>query len=147
MSAYPSYSSIPLGDNAPYGPVNFSTANTNRDGTGTIPQLLVGRAPGTRVERIRFVSTVTTAAGTLRIFKKGAGLTKNADGTFAAFSAPTFRLVQEVATAAVTPSGTVPAQIIEFFPNTPITLAEGEQLGVCTNNAETWNAECFGGNL
>jgi hypothetical protein len=147
MSAYPSYSSVPLGDNAPYGPVNFATANTNRDGTGTIAQLLVGRAPGTRIERIRFTSTVTNVAGTLRIFKKGSGLTKNADGTFAAFAAGTYRLQHEVASSAVTPSGTVPAQIIDFIPPTVITLAEGEQLGVATNNAEAWNAECFGGNL
>jgi hypothetical protein len=143
MSVQPAYAAAPIG----YGPVNFATANTNRDGTGAIAQVAVGRSPGTRIERVRIHAAGTTTAGMIRFYKKSTGLTRNADGTIASYSAPTWRLIYELAVAAITASGTVAAFDGEWAPTDGHMLADGEQLGVSTNNAETFNAEAWGGHL
>jgi hypothetical protein len=143
MSVYPAYASTPIG----FGPVNFATANTNRDGTGTIVQIAVGRAPGTRIERVRVHATVTTTAGMIRIYKKATGLTRNADGTFASFAAPTWRLIYEITVSPITVSASVAAFDGEWVPTNGHMLADGEQLGVSTHNAETFNAEAWGGHI
>jgi hypothetical protein len=143
MSVQPAYAAVPLG----YGPVNFATANTNRDGTGTIAQIAVGRGPGTRIERVRIHSTVTTTAGMIRFFVKGNGLTLNADGTIASFSVPTWRLVFELPVTAITVSASVAGFDGEWAPTNGLTLAAYEQLGVSTHNAETFNALALGGHL
>lgn len=143
MSVQPAYAAVPIG----FGPVNFATANTNRDGTGTIATIAVGRAPGTRIEKVLVKSPATTTAGMVRIYKKGTGLTRAADGSIASFSAPTWRLLFEIAVSALTPSATVKGFTDEWAPTNGIVLADGEQLGVSTHNAETFNAEAIGGHL
>lgn len=143
MSVQPAYAAAPIG----FGPVNFATANTNRDGTGTIVQIAVGRTPGTRIERVRVHATVTTTAGMIRIYKKGTGLTHNADGSVASYSAPTWRLIYEIAVNAITASASVTAFDGEWSPTNGYMLADGEQLGVSTHNAEAFNAEAWGGHL
>jgi hypothetical protein len=143
MSVQPAYAAVPLG----FGPVNFSTANTNRDGTGTITQIAVGREPGTRIERVIVKAAGSTTAGMIRIFHKASGLARNADGTFASYGAPTWRLVAEVLVSAITASGTVAAFETTWAPTNGLTLADGEQLGIATNNAETFNALALGGHL
>lgn len=70
------------------------TANTNRDGTGTITTLLTGVAGGTRIERIRAKAGVTTTAGMLRFYLF------NAAGTFV-------QLFDELLVTAITASSTV----------------------------------------
>lgn len=47
MAAQPVFATTPR-----LGVANVSTANTNRDGTGTIVDVLAGVAAGTRVERV-----------------------------------------------------------------------------------------------
>lgn len=143
MSVQPSYAAQPIG----FGPVAISTANTNRDGTGTIAQIAVGRGPGTRVEKVAVQASVTTTAGMIRIYKKASGLTRNADGTFASYSAPTWRLVQEIAVAAITVSASVEGFVAEWAPTNGYMLADGEQLGASTHNAESFNIEAWGGAL
>lgn len=144
MSTQPAYASTPIG----FGPVNSATANTNRDGTGTINQLAVGKGmAGTRIERVLAKATVTTTAGMIRIFKKGRGLTYNADGTIAAYGAPTWRLIAEIAVSAITVSASVAAWSGEWAPGGGYHLAEGEQLGWAPHNAESFNCEALGGNL
>jgi hypothetical protein len=143
MSVQPAYAAQPIG----FGPVNFATANTGRDGTGTIAQIAVGRGPGTRIERVRMQAAVTTTAGMIRVFKKASGLARNTDGTFASYTAPTWRLIAEVLVTAITASGTVAAWSGEWAPTNGHVLADGEQLGVATNNAEACNAEALGGHL
>jgi hypothetical protein len=144
MSVQPAYASAPIG----FGPVNFATANTNRDGTGTIAQIAVGRAgAGTRVERVRVHAAVTTTAGMIRIYKKGTGLTLNADGSVASYSAPTWRLIYEIRVTAITASASDAAFDGEWAPTNGYMLAAYEQLGVSTHNAEAFNAEALGGHL
>ncbi len=143
MSVQPAYAAVPLG----YGPVNFATANTNRDGTGTIAQIAVGRGPGTRIERVYLKAAGTTTAGMLRLFVKASGLARNTDGTFASYAAPTWRLIAEVLVTAITASGTVAAFETTWAPTNGLTLGDGEQLGIATNNAETFNALAVGGHL
>lgn len=109
--------------------VQASVANTNRDGTtGTYSSTLSWGTNGGLVDHIKFHATVTTAAGMLRIF------ISNDSGS-------TWRLLDEVPTQGVTPSGTVAAEDHVWTPpnNLPLNIPINGQLKFNTNNAETWN--------
>lgn len=63
MAAAPSFANIPrLG----FGAV--STANTNRDGTGTIVDIATGVSAGTRIDRIVLKATENPADSVVNIF-------------------------------------------------------------------------------
>ncbi len=100
-----------------------STANTNRDGTGTIATIFTAGASGSRVDDILVTATGTTTAGMVRLFLQ--------DGT-------TARLWQEIPVTPVTPSGTVPAFTFTLL-NQALMLPSGWSLRASTNNAETFN--------
>lgn len=142
MSTQPAYAS-----SAVLAVQAISTANTARDGTGTIATLVVGRVPGTRIEKILVQASGTTTAGFVRVFKKDTGLTLNADGTVASYSAPTWRLIKEIAISAATPSASVAAATGEWAPDNGITLSPHESFGVSTHNAENFNVFAIGGHL
>ena len=72
--------------------VAVATANTNRDGTGTLVSLITGVAAGTRINEIAVQATVTTTAGMVRIYLY--------DGT-------NYRLWDEVAIPVATVSASV----------------------------------------
>ena len=103
--------------------VQVTTANTNRDGTGTITTVLTAAASGTRIDDIYMVATGTTTAGVIRLFVH--------DGTNA-------RLLSETLVTAITPSTTV-----QVWSNTllsqAIVLKTGYSLRASTNNTETFN--------
>jgi hypothetical protein len=103
--------------------VQVTTANTNRDGTGTIVTVVTAAASGTRIDDIYMVATGTTTAGVIRLFVH--------DGTNA-------RLLSETLVTAVTPSTTV-----QVWSNTllsqAIVLKTGYSLRASTNNTETFN--------
>lgn len=63
MAASPTYASTPR-----LGVAAVSTANTNRDGTGTIVDVLTGVAAGTRVERIVLKATGDPADSIVTVF-------------------------------------------------------------------------------
>lgn len=63
MSATPAFASV-----ARIGFGSVSTANTNRDGTGTIVDLLTGAAAGTRIDRLVLQATGNPADSTVTIF-------------------------------------------------------------------------------
>jgi hypothetical protein len=109
--------------------VQISTANTNRDGTGTMGTLLTGATDGTRIEAIKIKATGTTTAGMVRIFYY--------DGT-------NVRLLGEVPIAAVTPSATLPAYeaTIPF----KMVVPSAKEIRVSTEKAETFNVFAIGGN-
>jgi uncharacterized membrane protein len=69
----------------------LSVANTNRDGTGTLVDILTAAAAGTRVDALEIVAAGTTTAGVVRLFLY--------DGT-------NNRLFKEILVDAVTPSTT-----------------------------------------
>jgi class 3 adenylate cyclase len=143
MSMQPQYAAAPV-----IGDAQFNTPNAARDGTGAIAQLVVARIPGTRLVGIQFYATGTTTAGMLRIFRKASGLTFAGDGSVAAFAAPSWRLLDEVAVAALVPSATVKAFSSLWTPPTgDLQLGPFEQIGVATNNNEQFNAFAMGGHL
>ena len=76
--------------------VQVGTANTNRDGSGTLGTLITGAAAGTRVFEIVAQAAESTTAGMVRIFLSTDG------GT-------TKRLIDEISIAAATASGSVKA--------------------------------------
>ena len=63
MAASPAFISAPR-----IGRLSLSTANTATDGTGTINDLIVGVAAGTRVLSINVQGTATTVAALVNIF-------------------------------------------------------------------------------
>lgn len=63
MAATPAFASTPRA-----AAVNVSTANTNRDGTGTIVDILTGAAAGTRIERLVLQATGDPADSVVTIF-------------------------------------------------------------------------------
>lgn len=100
-----------------------STANTARDGTGTIVTVLTAGTNGTRIDDIVITATGTTTAGMVRLFLH--------DGTNA-------RLWKEVSVSAITPSGTV-AAFTSTLSSQALILQTGWSLRASTNNAETFN--------
>lgn len=108
----------------------ISTANTNRDGSGTMGTVLTAGSKGTLVELIKLKATGTTTAGMIRLFLH--------DGTNA-------RLYDEVPVSAVTPSGTVASFGAEYIPSKPLVLPSGWSLRVSTHNAEEFVARATGG--
>jgi hypothetical protein len=63
MAASPAFISVPR-----IGRCSLSTANTATDGTGTITDLIVGVAAGTRVLSINVQGTATVVAALVNIF-------------------------------------------------------------------------------
>lgn len=112
----------------------ISTANANRDGTGTIVSLFSAGINGSRVERIQIKATGTTTAGMVRLFLY--------DGT-------TYHLIQEVSVTAITPGTNTQSftSSLAFGSATPLFIPVGYSLGAATNNAETFRVVAFGGDL
>lgn len=118
MADIPSFASTPA-----TAQVQIATANTARDGTGTIGTLITAPSAGTRVDDIVICATDTTTAGVVRMFVH--------DGT-------NYRLLQEYLVPAVTPSTTVAAWSTKLS-NLGIVLKSGWSLRFSTHNAETFN--------
>ncbi len=136
MSATAQYASTPK-----VGIGVISTANTNRDGTGTIGTVFTAGASGSRIDVIEAQATGTTTAGMVRLFIH--------DGSNA-------RLIGELPVQAVTPSGTVPAWSAVVTSNSsgivgsvalPLSVPTGYSLRASTQNAETFNVIGFGGDF
>lgn len=133
MGAYPAFTSV-----ARLGSAQVTTANTNRDGTGTIADVLTGVAAGTRIDTIRMQAISSTTAGMLRLFIY--------DGT-------NTRLYKEIPVLAVTPSATLPAwgETLSSALNPdilPIILPSASaKLQASTEKTETFNIFAEGGDL
>jgi hypothetical protein len=126
MATAPSFAATPRAAG-----VSISTANTNRDGTGTVGTVITAGASGTKIEEVVVVGTGTVTAGMVRLFLY--------DGT-------TYYLFDEVAITATTPSATVQVyRARRAYPN--LTLPNGWSLRASTHNAETFIVEAFGGDL
>lgn len=100
-----------------------STANTGRDGTGTLATILTAGASGTRIDDIAITAQGTTTAGMVRLFLS--------DGT-------THRLWREIPVVAYTPSGTQPA-FSSYLSGLGLLLKSGWSLRASTHNAEAFN--------
>lgn len=133
MATSPAYASAPR----LWMAAQVSTANTNRDGTGTIATLGTAPAAGTRLDGVIVQATGTTTAGMVRLFIH--------DGSNA-------RLFLEIPVVAITPSATQPAFNAAANANTmsqmfPIVLPSGYSLRASTHNAETFNVIGQAGDL
>lgn len=127
MASTPTFTSTPR-----VGSAQVSAANTNRDGTGTIVDVLTGVAAGTRIFEVVISATVTTTAGMVRLYYY--------DGTNA-------RLLDEVPVAAVTVGASTPAfRAVRTYANL-VLASNTHKLQASTHNAEAINVIAIGGDL
>jgi len=122
--------------------VQISTANTNRDGTGTLGTLITGPSTaaangvGERINRIIVEATGTTIAGMVRFFiSLDGGTTK--------------RMIAEKVVSAITVGAAVAAFRTEVPELVGFILPGGGNavIYVSTHNAETFNIICESGRL
>ena len=100
-----------------------ATANTARDGTGTITTIHAAGALGARIDDIYIVSTGTCTAGVIRLFIS--------NGT-------TPFLWQEILVTATTPSNTQAVWSYTLL-NQGLVIPTGFSLRASTHNAEAFN--------
>ena len=112
--------------------VNIATANTARDGTGTVATLITGAATGTRVAEIVIKAKVTTTAGQVRLFLH--------DGT-------SFFFLSEIAVAAATVSATVQGATGSAFYSNLVLPSASWSIRVSTEKAESIDVTAFGADL
>jgi len=112
--------------------VNVATANTNRDGTGTVATLITGAATGTRIAEIVVQARVTTTAGMVRIFLH--------DGT-------TFFFFDEVSIAAATVSASVKGTRQSVIYNNLVLPSASWSVRVSTHNADSMDVTALGADL
>lgn len=118
MSSAASYASSPR-----TAAVSISTANTARNGTGTLGTVLTAGASGSRIETLTITATGTTTAGMVRLFLY--------DGT-------TYYLWREVQVSAKTPSATE-STFTSTLSALGLVLGDGWSLRASTHNAEAFN--------
>ena len=114
------------------GVVVISTANTNRDGNGTLGTVFTAGASGSRIERVQIKAQATTTSGMVRLFVH--------NGT-------TAYLLTEIQVVPVTPSGTVSAYEATFVFDGGLVIPTGYSLRASTNNAESFNVIALGGDF
>lgn len=112
--------------------VNIATANTNRDGTGTVATLITGASTGTRIAEIVIKARVTTTAGQVRVFLH--------DGT-------NFFAFDEISVAAATVSASVQSvRVSTAYANLVLPNASWS-IRVSTHNAESIDVTALGADL
>jgi hypothetical protein len=111
--------------------VTIATANTNRDGTGTLGTVITAGASGTRIDRIRAQAIVTTTAGRVRLFL---------------YDGANYYALEELPIAAATVSATVSgaAADVTFGDLRPLTLPSGWSIAAGTHNAESITVTAYG---
>jgi len=110
-----------------------TTANPNRDGTGTIVDLMTGVSAGTRINKIRIKAVGTTTSGMVRIY---------------VFDGTNTRLYIEQTVTAITPTASVAtfeAEILFSDGDAPILASSSQKLQASTHNSETFNIIVEGG--
>lgn len=114
--------------------VRISTANTNRDGTGTLGVIHTAGSNGSFFKCLRIQAEGTTTAGVVRIYVQAAG-------------AGNHELIHEALVSAVTPSTTVQAFNYDWFGpgGCGIALSATDVLECSTHNAETFSVHAVGG--
>jgi hypothetical protein len=127
--------SVPQFVNTPrIASVNFGTANTAIDGSGTITEVIAGAAGGTRVLEIIVNAAASTAAGRVHLF-----LTVN--------SGTNWRIFDSVIITAANVSATVsPYRLSRSYSN--LLLADStHRIGFTTTISQSINVIALGGNL
>ena len=124
--ASPNFASIPRTES-----VRISTANANRDGTGTITDLWVAPAAGSRIDKLSFMATGTTTAGMIRLYTKKGSL---------------YSFYKEYQVTAATPSDSALAFNMQIS-GLAIILGSGVTLCVSTSKGETFDITAEGGDF
>lgn len=119
------------------GVATVSSANTNRDGTGTIATVVTAGSAGTRLRAIHIRAIATTTAGMIRLFLH--------DGT-------TAHLIREIPVSAITPSSNTEAFSAHLTESItpdllPMTIPTGWSIRAATNNAESFRVTVEGADL
>jgi hypothetical protein len=130
MASAPQFTSTPR-----LGLAQLTAANTNRDGTGTLVDVISGGTNGTRVEHIDFAAAGNTSAGIVRLFLN--------DGT-------NTRLWKEILVQAVTTSTSVSVWMYSLDCSTLgrlLILKSGWTLKASTHNADTFNVFAVAGDF
>lgn len=131
MATSPQFTGVPL-----YGAAVVSTANTNRDGSGTLATILTMPASGGRIDRAVIKATGNTTAGMVRLFVH--------DGTSA-------RCIAEIPVPAIAVSATVASFecVVDFSTSSAsaygLVLPAGHSLRASTHLAEVFHLTAFGG--
>jgi hypothetical protein len=128
-------STTPIFVDTPHmGLVLINTANVNRDGTGSLGDVITGTTDGTRVDRIVIKAGGTTTNGMVRVYL---------------YNGVNTMLWEEVFVTAITASNTnVTFRATIQSPDlmSPlITLASGQKIQVSTVQAETFYVTAHGG--
>jgi hypothetical protein len=121
MASNPQYVGTPKSPSA-----TISTANANRDGTGTLVTLMTAGTSGSRVDRVNITATGTTTAGMVRFFVNSS-------------------LIREIPVLPLTPASAVPAWSADVVFDNGLVLEAGATLKVSTNNAETFRVTVING--
>lgn len=127
MAASPQFAATPR-----VATVNVSTANANRDGTGTVATLITGASTGTQIREIVVKARGTTTAGQLRIYLH--------DGT-------NFFIFDEITIAAATVSASVISTRVSTTYTNLVLPSASWSLRVCTHNAESMDVTAMGADL
>lgn len=112
--------------------VAISTANTGRDGSGTVGTIFTAGANGSVIDHIDICATGTTTAGVVRLF------IHNGTSSF---------LWKEVLVGAITPSTSIAAFMRSINcagQDKSLFLQSGWSLRAATHNAETFNIHAYG---
>jgi hypothetical protein len=111
--------------------VTIATANTNRDGTGTLGTVITAGTNGTRIDRIRAQAIVTTTAGRVRLFL---------------YDGVDYYALEEMPITAATVSATVSGAFAEiaFGDVRPLTLPAGWSIAAGTHNANDFVVTAYG---
>ena len=130
MATSPQFVAVPV-----IGMATISTANTNRDGTGTLATIVTGATNGTRISEVRVKATVATSAGMIRFYID--------DGVVA-----NPLLIREIVVEAITltdPDDETFEGAIYFSEG--LILPNGWTLEASTHVANTFNVFALGGNF
>ena len=131
MAVTPVWSQVPR-----VATVLVSAANTGRDGTGTIVDLLTGIAAGTRIDRVQVNAIGTTTAGVIRLWLH------NGTGYF---------LLKEILVTAITPSTSIAVFTSDVYRSDGLPVAwlatASWKIGASTHNAESFHVTALGGDL
>lgn len=96
------------------------TANTNRDGSGTIVDIYTAGASGGRIDDIKIKANGVTTAGMVRLYKH---------------DTVAYRLLTEVNVSAITPSAIL-AAFEATLTDLALVLAAGHKLAAAPHNGE-----------
>lgn len=110
----------------------LSAANTNRDGTGTLIDVVSAGSSGSRIDKVRVVASGTTTAGVVRLFLY--------DGT-------NTYLIKEILVAAITPGTGVEVWIGEWDADGLVLPNNSWKLRASTHNAEGFKVFAKGGDI